>query len=55
VPLAPSQGTISHYEVLVRMLDEEGALVPPDTFFPAAERYILMPAVDRWTRKNQGR
>ena len=37
-----------HYEVLVRMLDEAGELVPPMAFIPAAERYGLMPAIDRW-------
>jgi diguanylate cyclase (GGDEF)-like protein/PAS domain S-box-containing protein len=35
-------------EVLVRMLDESGQLVPPGAFLPAAERYNLMPAIDRW-------
>ncbi len=39
---------VSHYEVLVRMTDRNGALVPPMAFIPAAERYDLMPAVDRW-------
>jgi EAL domain-containing protein (putative c-di-GMP-specific phosphodiesterase class I) len=37
-----------HYEVLVRMRDEHGALVPPMAFLPAAERVGLMPAIDRW-------
>ena len=37
-----------HYEILVRMLDEEGELVPPAAFIPAAERYNLMPSVDKW-------
>jgi diguanylate cyclase (GGDEF)-like protein/PAS domain S-box-containing protein len=37
-----------HYEVLVRMLDESGAMVPPGAFIPAAERFDLMPAIDRW-------
>ena len=36
------------HEVLVRMVDEEGELVSPGTFIPAAERYGLMAAVDRW-------
>jgi diguanylate cyclase (GGDEF)-like protein/PAS domain S-box-containing protein len=36
-----------HNEVLLR-LNEDGALVPPSTFIPAAERYNLMPALDRW-------
>jgi diguanylate cyclase (GGDEF)-like protein len=37
-----------HYEILVRMLDEEGEIVPPMAFIPAAERYGLMPQMDRW-------
>ena len=37
-----------HCELLVRMLDEQGQLVPPMAFIPAAERYNLMPSVDRW-------
>ncbi len=36
------------FELLVRMIDEHGELVPPMAFIPAAERYSLMPAVDRW-------
>ncbi|MCG6868045.1 MAG: EAL domain-containing protein [Gammaproteobacteria bacterium] len=43
---APSAGL--HIEILVRMLDENGGLIRPDDFLPAAERYNLMPAVDRW-------
>ena len=38
----------SHYEILIRMVDESGGLVPPGTFLPAAERYNLITAVDRW-------
>lgn len=37
-----------HIEVLVRMLDEDGRVVSPENFIPAAERYNLMPSVDRW-------
>jgi EAL domain-containing protein (putative c-di-GMP-specific phosphodiesterase class I) len=37
-----------HFEVLLRMIDEEGNMVAPGQFFPAAERYGLMPAIDRW-------
>lgn len=37
-----------HHEVLIRMRDEQGDLVPPMAFIPAAERYNLMPALDRW-------
>ena len=37
-----------HSEVLLRMIDEEGGLVPPMAFIPAAERYNLMPVIDQW-------
>jgi diguanylate cyclase (GGDEF)-like protein/PAS domain S-box-containing protein len=37
-----------HYELLVRMTDDKGEIVPPGAFLPAAERYDLMIQVDRW-------
>jgi EAL domain-containing protein (putative c-di-GMP-specific phosphodiesterase class I) len=37
-----------HYELLLRMRDENGELVSPDQFIPAAERYNLMSTLDRW-------
>ena len=37
-----------HLEVLIRMRDETGTLVPPSSFLPAAERFGLMKLVDRW-------
>jgi diguanylate cyclase (GGDEF)-like protein/PAS domain S-box-containing protein len=37
-----------HYELLLRMRDENGELVAPDQFIPAAERYNLMSTLDRW-------
>ncbi|WP_440905649.1 EAL domain-containing protein [Catenovulum sp. SX2] len=37
-----------HYELLIRMFDEEDNLVPPGLFLPAAERYGLMPSIDKW-------
>ncbi len=36
-----------HYEALVRMQEEDGAIVPPGVFLPAAERFGLMPQLDR--------
>ncbi len=36
------------YEILLRMRDEEGSAVPSSALFSAAERYQLMPQVDRW-------
>ncbi|MEN6585867.1 MAG: EAL domain-containing protein, partial [Sulfuricella sp.] len=37
-----------HWEILLRMVDEDGNIIAPGVFIPAAERYNLMPAVDRW-------
>ncbi len=41
-------GNADHDELLLRMLDTEGKVVPPNAFIPAAERYDLMAAIDRW-------
>ncbi|MDH0049825.1 EAL domain-containing protein [Comamonas terrigena] len=49
--LAPLQTRAEHglhFEVLLRMTDEHGQIIPPGNFIPAAERYGLMPALDRW-------
>ena len=48
LPLSTAAGASKHLEVLLRMIDEEGNLVQPGSFLPAAERYNLMPAIDRW-------
>ncbi|NET38706.1 MAG: EAL domain-containing protein [Cyanothece sp. SIO1E1] len=37
-----------HYEILLRMVDEQGELIPPGTFMSAAECYDLMPDIDCW-------
>ncbi len=41
-----------HHEILVRMLGDDGKIIPPGAFIPAAERYNLMPAIDRWVISN---
>jgi diguanylate cyclase (GGDEF)-like protein/PAS domain S-box-containing protein len=47
-PLQPKGETGRHYEILLRMLDEDGSILEPDAFIPAAERYDLMANIDRW-------
>jgi diguanylate cyclase (GGDEF)-like protein/PAS domain S-box-containing protein len=47
-PLGEGRGDGHHCEILLRMIDVDGALIPPGTFLPAAERYGLMPVIDRW-------
>ncbi|WP_051243061.1 EAL domain-containing protein [Azohydromonas australica] len=44
---AQAQGTASHGEILLRLRSEDGQLVLPAFFIPAAERYQLMSALDR--------
>jgi len=41
-----------HFETLVRYQDETGRVVPPGAFLPAAERYNLASALDRWVISN---
>jgi diguanylate cyclase (GGDEF)-like protein len=36
------------YEILLRMNDGEGSSIATSAFFSAAERYKLMPQIDRW-------
>ena len=43
---------LKYYEILVRLIDNKGNTLPPRQFIPAAERYGMMPAVDRWVVKN---
>ncbi|MCE1115157.1 EAL domain-containing protein [Pseudomonas sp. NMI795_08] len=48
--IAPLQGQEGpgHIEILLRLHDESGRTILPDSFIPAAERYGLMTALDRW-------
>ncbi len=41
-----------HYEVLIRKINFDGKIMLPTTFIPSAERYHLMPNIDRWVIKN---
>lgn len=42
------EDTATNIELLLRLRDEDGSIVLPGAFLPAAERYGLMPAIDRW-------
>ena len=42
----PKRG--QHYEILTRLLGEDGTLIPPGAFLPAAERYGVIGRIDRW-------
>lgn len=49
-PQYPNQAV--HCELLLRLVDNEGSLHLPDAFLPTAERYNLMPDIDRWVIRN---
>ena len=46
--VAADSGTINDYEVLVRMICDDGQIILPGGFMPAAERFGLIHSVDRW-------
>lgn len=52
IALSPSVANDLCCEILVRMLDEQGNVIEPGRFIPAAERYNLMPSIDRWVIRN---
>lgn len=37
-----------HYEVLIRLIDEHGEIIPPGAFLPAVERFSLSLQLDQW-------
>jgi PAS domain S-box-containing protein len=43
-----STGETVQHELLIRMVDSNGSLVPPALFLPAAEEYGLIVDIDRW-------
>ncbi len=45
-------GTVTELELLLRMVDVDGALLPPAAFIPSAERFHLMGGVDRWVLRH---
>lgn len=47
-----SNGSISHYEVLLRMMGENNETITPDKFIPAAERMGLIHSIDLWVVEN---
>lgn len=51
VPLNAPDRNRMHFEILVR-LEENGKIIQPGAFLPAAERYGLMPRIDQWVVNN---
>ena len=51
-PTFDAHAPCRHAEILVRMVGEDGKMIGPDQFIPAAERYNLMSVIDRWVIEN---
>ena len=53
-PIVPTNNVSNglHLEVLLRLQSQNGELIPPGAFLPAAERYGLAIPVDTWVFKN---
>ncbi|MDN5597934.1 MAG: EAL domain-containing protein, partial [Pseudomonas sp.] len=51
-PLGPTDAGSGHIEILLRLHDEAGRIILPNSFIPAAERYGLMTSLDRWVVEN---
>jgi PAS domain S-box-containing protein len=48
IPIKPAAASSSHYEILIRMHEEENNLMPPGSFLPLVDQFKMMPKLDRW-------
>jgi diguanylate cyclase (GGDEF)-like protein/PAS domain S-box-containing protein len=48
VPIGANRLDRQQFEIMLRLRDESGVLITPAEFIPAAERYNVMPSIDRW-------
>ena len=52
-PIAPVRRELKQKaEILIRLHEDDGTFANPGEFIPAAERYNLMPFIDRWVVRN---
>jgi PAS domain S-box-containing protein len=47
-PIVPLNGGEGGEELLLRMVDQKGQTIPPNSFLPVAEKYGLIAEIDRW-------
>lgn len=48
IPIKSTDASSSHYEILIRMHEEENSLMPPGSFLPLVDQFKMMPKLDRW-------
>jgi Amt family ammonium transporter len=51
-PIEELSSRSGHYEIFIRMIDDDGKIIPPGAFIPAAERYNLIQEIDLWVVRN---
>jgi EAL domain-containing protein (putative c-di-GMP-specific phosphodiesterase class I) len=52
IPCANKPVHDKHLEILVRLIDDDGSVISPGSFLPAAEKYNLVSSIDRWVIEN---
>ncbi|MDA8782611.1 EAL domain-containing protein [Porticoccaceae bacterium] len=50
--LNPNVALPKYYEILVRMRDSDGTILPPSEFIPVAEHFSLIDDLDKWVFTN---
>ena len=48
IPCVSKTASGKHMEILLRLIDDDGSVVPPGVFLPAAEKYNIASNIDRW-------
>ena len=51
-PLINGASDKQHHEILIRMKNDDGTLILPDNFLPAAERFNFITKIDEWVVDN---
>ena len=52
IPCARRKRHDTHMEILLRLIDDDGAVIAPGSFLPAAGKYRLASSIDRWVIEN---
>ena len=52
VPCARRSGDVRNIEIMLRLIDDDGTVIAPGVFMPAAEKYNLAAGIDRWVIGN---
>jgi diguanylate cyclase (GGDEF)-like protein/PAS domain S-box-containing protein len=52
VDVNPNSTSKPSYELLIRLREDDGEIIPPNAFLPAAERYNLATKIDQWVIQN---